>query len=63
MQKPLYTPEQLKEDKLFVLKKLNLDEEEFEKLLTAPLFCDYESNYKLLTFLIAIKRKLSWLIK
>ena len=37
MQKPLYEPAELENDKEFVLKKLGLSEQEFDSLLNAPL--------------------------
>ena len=49
MSHPAYPPEELNEDKIFVVKKLGLTMEEFEQLLTAPkkTFRDYPSNYLL----------------
>jgi N-acetyl sugar amidotransferase len=49
MSQPAYPPEELNEDKIFVVKKLGLTMEEFEQLLTAPkkTFRDYPSNYLL----------------
>lgn len=45
MKKDIYPPEKLKEDKQFVLKKLQISEKEFDKLMSLPpkCFLDYPS--------------------
>ncbi len=49
IKKPIYDPVLLKQDMLFVLKKFNLTQEEFNAILKAPLkqARDYPSNYLL----------------
>jgi aminotransferase len=49
---PSYDENELKEDKKYVMKKLGLGEEEFEKLLQAPKRCatEFSSDVKLLHF-------------
>lgn len=47
MKKPIYPPTQLKEDKEFVLKKLGLSDDEFEKIMKLPIkkHTDYPSYF------------------
>jgi len=47
MKKDLYPEDKLREDKAFVLKKLNLTEKQFEEVMALPnkTFRDYPSNY------------------
>lgn len=60
LKKPAYSAELLSEDKAFVLKKLNLTENEFDSIMkVAPkTFKDYPNNYRLLTWLRTILNKL-----
>lgn len=48
MKKDYYPADQLKDDKAFILKKLNLTEAEFEAIMALPkkTFKDYPSNYR-----------------
>ena len=48
LEKPLYDPVELEEDREFVLKKLGLHREEFDQIMQAPnkSFKDYPSNYR-----------------
>ncbi len=64
MEKQLYPPEQLREDKEFVIRKLGLSEVEFESLLQAPLksFLDYDSDYRLRLVLSRIKQRLKGIL-
>ncbi|MFN8343198.1 MAG: hypothetical protein U0V64_16175 [Cyclobacteriaceae bacterium] len=50
LQQPTYPEELLKEDRIFVLKKLGLSEAEFEQIMKAPpkTFRDYPNQYSLL---------------
>ncbi len=47
LERPLYDPVQLEEDREFVLKKLGLEREEFDQIMQPPnkSFRDYPSNY------------------
>lgn len=58
MQEVLYPADQLAEDRVFVLKKLGLKEEEFYKILHEPNkhYTDYSSNAKLYGFFSKIKK-------
>lgn len=58
VQKDLYTKEELKKDKDYVLKKLELINEEFEKIMNLPIrsHLDYKSDIKILGFLNFIYR-------
>ena len=58
MEKELYPDAQLKEDSAFVMKKLGLSEEEFERILKMPLksFRDYDSNYELMMVLMRMRK-------
>lgn len=53
IQKPAYSPELEKEDKAFVMRKFNLTEEKFEKIMTLPnkTFRDYPNQRFLFLFL------------
>ncbi len=57
MEKELYPADQLKEDKIFIMKKLGLGEQEFEEILNAPKrsYKDYKSNHQLRMALRKIK--------
>lgn len=61
LKKPLYDPQELLEDKMFIAKKLRVSDEEFEKILNMPKhdFSEFNSNYKLKTRL----SKMAWLKK
>jgi len=58
IQKDLYTEEDLKKDKEYVLKKLELTNEEFEKIMNLPIksHFHYKSDIKWSTFLRFIRR-------
>lgn len=53
LEKPLYTENELKEDKEFIRKKLDLSAEEFERILQLPVktYRDYPSNNSLFILL------------
>lgn len=59
--KAVYTPQELKEDSLFVMKKLGLSEQEFNDILARPpkTFADYPSNERLFDIKDDIKRFLN----
>jgi hypothetical protein len=66
LKQPPYDPEQMERDKFFVLKKLDLTEKDFKKILDNPnrTFMDYPSYYPvLLKFLKVIKPILSNILK
>ena len=50
MGKDSYSPDRLKEDKDFVIKKLRLTEGEFDEIISHPVktFRDYSSNHQIL---------------
>ena len=54
IKQPPYKKSRIEEDKNYVIKKLGLSEEEFEKIMTKPpkMFLDYPNNFKLQRFLI-----------
>lgn len=56
MQQPRYLPQQLQEDKTFVIKKLGLTEQEFDRILSMPnkSYRDYPSNLGRRKFLLKI---------
>ncbi len=60
MAKELYKPDELREDKEYVLRKLDMSEEEYETILKSPnrSFSDYPSSHKLVQFLMRIKNSL-----
>ena len=60
MKEPLYTSENLKKDKEYVLRKLGFSEEEFEQLMKLPIksHYDYKSNEKFLKSLRTIYNKI-----
>lgn len=53
IQKPLYDPIELEDDKEYVLKKLGISEKEWEEIMDSPnkTFLDYPSNYSKYMFL------------
>ena len=60
LKKPIYPEELLREDRIFVLKKLGLTSDEFEKILALPnkTFMDYPNQYRLLNKLRGMLNKL-----
>src|SRR3989344_4820944 len=60
MKEPLYTSENLKKDKEYVLRRLGFSEEEFEQLMKLPIksHYDYKSNEKFLKSLRTIYNKI-----
>lgn len=65
MEKELYPPDQLREDRMFVIKKLRLTEKEFDDLLQMPnkSFRDYPSNYYLFVMKNFLKKVINRLQK
>jgi hypothetical protein len=60
LKKPIYDPELLKRDKEFVLKKLGVSEEEFDRLIAAPVrthrdFSSDELKFRILNSLSQAK--------
>ena len=60
LKKPIYPEDLFRDDKIFVLKKLGLTNEEFEKILALPnkTFMDYPNQYNLLSKMRKILNKL-----
>lgn len=60
LSQPAYPPEAIRRDRAYILKKLRLSEDEFERLLAAPLrrHDEYPSNAKLLGFIRRTVRRL-----
>jgi len=59
VRKPPFPPETLREDREYVVKKLCIDEEEFERIMALPIrsFHDYKNSY---AFYLAKNRFLAW---
>jgi len=57
IQKPLYDKNELKEDKEFLAKKMDLSIDEFNNIMSEPnkSFMDYKSDYKLYMFMKKVK--------
>jgi hypothetical protein len=58
MEKEIHPPDELERDKQYVIKKLGLSEEEFDKIMSLPAksYRDYPSSYYLLKALLAVRR-------
>ena len=58
MEKPLFTEQELRENKEYTLKKLGLTEEEFENYMDLPVrsHLDFKTNYITINRLIALKK-------
>lgn len=60
MEKPTYSPDELKEDRMFVIKKLGLSDEEFESIMRQPnkTYLDYPSRAGIFNTARKVKRML-----
>lgn len=65
IKKDTYSKDKLKEDKIYVIKKLGLTENEFEKIMSLPIksFRDYPNNYYFFNILFTLRNFLKKFIK
>ena len=65
IKKPPFSPKKMEEDRKYVIKKLGLTQEEFERIMRLPpkSFLDYPNNFRLKRLLVKIGYKIGLLSK